>query len=381
MLFGIAAMTIDLGLVYLTQVQMQNAADTAALEGLRGRDAAGDVGRRAAAANLVSWNFQNGFQSPYDSSCTPTPGFAPITEEKILGAGPDVQFVPDTSDGTELNAHQQIDVANSGVYQPLLQCNPGNVQSGDLVSGTFAAAPVVAEDSDYNRTDLTAAEAATSAKAPSFLARLRRTSDFQGLDNEPGVSSSGNPMPLLLGRGTLVGPGANPGYNPRINGLTIRGTAISDSRAALQVGACAANPAVQSLCAMAFSISRTCWASSVNVNVTSCIAGSIRSTGQVVGGFVAPGGSLQPVPSGGFVPIFDDSTNRIIGFGFATFDGTNLSRPAGLQMASSNASAVAPGFDPTLAPADLHAILLSNGTLTTDPATLDGIVVAPVIAQ
>jgi len=37
MLFAMAALTIDLGLLRLTQVQMQNAADTAALEGLRGR--------------------------------------------------------------------------------------------------------------------------------------------------------------------------------------------------------------------------------------------------------------------------------------------------------------------------------------------------------
>src|SRR5882724_9611354 len=42
MLFSIAALVIDLGLLRLTQSQMQNASDPGAIEGLRWRDAAYD---------------------------------------------------------------------------------------------------------------------------------------------------------------------------------------------------------------------------------------------------------------------------------------------------------------------------------------------------
>src|ERR1051325_6334276 len=63
MLFGVAALTIDVGIARLTQIQMQNAADTAALEGLRGRDtgATADHDRRLAACNIAAWAFEDSF--------------------------------------------------------------------------------------------------------------------------------------------------------------------------------------------------------------------------------------------------------------------------------------------------------------------------------
>ena len=63
MLFGVAALTLDLGIARLTQVQMQNVADTAALEGLRGRDAGAtaDHDRRLATCNIAGWAFEDSF--------------------------------------------------------------------------------------------------------------------------------------------------------------------------------------------------------------------------------------------------------------------------------------------------------------------------------
>src|SRR5437016_6003144 len=78
MLLGVAALTIDMGIARLTQVQMQNAADTAALEGLRGRDT-GDATRRTAACQMAAWEFDDSF-GPH---CQP----AGETDIEYLSAG------------------------------------------------------------------------------------------------------------------------------------------------------------------------------------------------------------------------------------------------------------------------------------------------------
>lgn len=52
-LLGLGALVIDLGVVYLTRGQMQAAADTAALEGLRHRDDVAEIDRRLAAQQLA----------------------------------------------------------------------------------------------------------------------------------------------------------------------------------------------------------------------------------------------------------------------------------------------------------------------------------------
>ena len=67
-LFAMLALVIDVGYARLTQAQMQNAADAAALEGLRMRDAGGDpaasdIQRRTAANSLVHWTFDDDFNT------------------------------------------------------------------------------------------------------------------------------------------------------------------------------------------------------------------------------------------------------------------------------------------------------------------------------
>jgi len=76
-LAGVLALVIDVGYTRLTQAQMQSAADTAALEGLRRRDVgvpnaagqivndafASDCQRRASANRLVHYTFDDDFNA------------------------------------------------------------------------------------------------------------------------------------------------------------------------------------------------------------------------------------------------------------------------------------------------------------------------------
>ena len=109
MLFGVAALTIDLGLTRLAQTEMQAAADMAALEGARaggGDPAAADVAARAAGMMAQQ-----------------------------VPAGPNV-VLANGVDG-DLNASQTI--AAGGQYYASLQPNAGNAPYGDVVNGSYQA--------------------------------------------------------------------------------------------------------------------------------------------------------------------------------------------------------------------------------------------------
>src|SRR5262245_492546 len=120
------SLAIDIGLVRLTQAEMQTAADAAALEGLRYRDVgvidavtgdgvidpfAADCLRRAAAHRIV--------RAVFDDDLDPSaedPAYA-------FGAGP----IIDLTDGaTTLHAHQTMSVPTPRVYEPNLQLNQQN---------------------------------------------------------------------------------------------------------------------------------------------------------------------------------------------------------------------------------------------------------------
>ena len=142
------SLVIDIGAARLSQGQMQNAADAAALEGLRKRDVglrnpvdavslstipfASDCLRRAAANRMVRWTFDDDFE--------PANGDA----GSQLGAGP----VLDVTEGaTTLHAVQTISVPEPRVYKPDPQLNQQNQVYGDMVSGRFCytADPVPSE--------------------------------------------------------------------------------------------------------------------------------------------------------------------------------------------------------------------------------------------
>lgn len=284
-LCGMLALVVDVGLMRLTQVQMQNAADSAAVEGLRKRDlpiqnAAGqtvndpyasDCLRRAAANRMVRWTFDEDFNVAAGSG------------SMQLGAGPIVQL-----DGgvTSLHALQSISVPAVSMYRPDLQMNQENVGYGDMVSGRFCYTdnPQTAEGSEYAVQDIVCTEpqrgsgayarsdfnpndvspappnglsecpgvdddlpspwptpgtgSLTTADDSAFLVRLRRSNEFTDSVSRgvPGVASNGPALPMLYGRASNVINTDADSYSPRRDGFTVRATAIADARPAMQVG-------------------------------------------------------------------------------------------------------------------------------------------------
>lgn len=272
-LFGIMSMVIDMGSVRLTQIQMQNAADTASIEGLRFRNInledgfAADCTRRIAAREIVRRTFADDID--------------PVTNQPrvLTGAGPIIAF---DDDGVgDLNARQDI-THQFAMYKPVLQLNGpattggGNFEYGDMVSGRFQYGDVVGgvftarsslEEPSYHRpgqdftpdpppppeapyggcpselplTNLpdppTSGPMLDAEAHKAFLVRLRRTNDFGGLDNVAAVSTAGPTLPLLFGRGTTIeAPQEGQLYSVRRDGITVRATSIANARPALRVG-------------------------------------------------------------------------------------------------------------------------------------------------
>lgn len=269
-LCAMLSLLIDLGYARMTQASMQNAADTAALEGLRKRnvgvvvnpatgarvdDAFGsDCLRRASANRFVRWTFDDDFSV--------TNG-----DPDQFGAGPIIDL---TDPITELDAGGTVQVTEARAYKPDLQLNQQNAVHGDMVSGQFvySAEPGASEDFAYARTDFTprpngpppppSLPVCPPADEPvpvpwpappnpnqvlgvndtAFLVRLRRSNDLRGFDGqtEPGVATSGPSLPLTFGKAALISGDPSSTYSPRRDGLTVRATAIAEVRPALQVG-------------------------------------------------------------------------------------------------------------------------------------------------
>jgi hypothetical protein len=255
---AIAALVIDVGFARLTQHEMQTAADSAALEGLRYRDflpAAWrpngttapnlpsslvsecgpqpsttfdptnpqwqtwcDCARRYAASTTVSLTF--------DDDLNPADG-----DTLQLGAGP-VASVTDTLGGTDLQAAGLVSVPSVPVYKPSLQSNLTNAANGDLVAGqygnnsSFSTTLPYDEDVNYNRRDFVSDSPLGTVPETGFLARLRRS--YEDLDGEAGVASNGPNLPFLFGRGTMMArSSANANDLTASSGMTVRATGIA----------------------------------------------------------------------------------------------------------------------------------------------------------
>jgi hypothetical protein len=290
-MFAVLSLVIDVGYVRLTQVQMQGAADAAAIEGLRKRDVgvpnaggvvindpfASDCQRRASANRLVHWTFDDDFDA------------ANGDPDYQFGAGPTLDISGGT---TNLHALAAIGVPETHAYKPDLQLNQENAVYGDMVSGRFCYTddPLPSEDAayvetivcteqqraegSYARNDFNPAETVPQPPAslptcplpdevpPSpwplggtgsisntansaFLVRLRRSNELAGFSDqtEPTVASSGPALPLLFGRGTTIhGDSPASEYSIRRDGVTVRATAIAQVRPALHVGLPQSNP-------------------------------------------------------------------------------------------------------------------------------------------
>lgn len=400
---GLGALVIDMGLVRLTQDQMQVGVDPAALEGLRRRDARneageplGDAVRREAASLMASFVYDDDL----DPVNVPTQPF-------ILGAGPELTL----SDGiTEFNASQVITLPVSPTYRPTLETNIANHVHGDMVAGTFVppafGTPVV-EDAMYGRNDFIPSEPADSSTANAFLVRLRRTNDFDGLDNQAGVSASGGPIPLLLGQGSMTStfdPDSPHRYHVRMHGFTVRATAVADARPALRVGFPQPTGVPPIEGALPFALDVTLWNGLVvGQSVTLAVddAGTISGNGlsvagrftppppdpaavTTVGQAVIPAAPIVHAERTGYVPIYqvlDEGgapVERVIGFGHLAAAGSPgeviVTRLPGL-LAPINATRHLSGWVPVLPDPTEWATVLAANRVLADP------VLAPVLVR
>lgn len=294
-LLALLSLIVDVGVLRLTQGQMQTAADAAALEGLRQRDVAvvsaatgqptsepyaSDCLRRAAAHRFVRAVFDDDLE----------PGIE--AEDDRFAAGPVIDL---TGGIGSLHAGAALAAPAARGYEPVLQLNQSNVVDGDMVSGRFcySAAPGPSESAAYGIADVlvcsdeqraagayarndfnpstnppplpaTLPDCPLPDEAPpeawpvsgegslttddhsAFLVRLRRSNELSDRAGqvEPGLASSGPSLPLLFGRGAPI-HGDDPAspYSVRRDGFTVRATAIAAVRPAWQVGLPLANPA------------------------------------------------------------------------------------------------------------------------------------------
>ncbi len=224
--FAVGAILVDLGMARVTQREMQTAAKTGALEGLRQRDVLPAGTDRQNARNLVRAVFDDNYNfaaDPYD-----------------FGAGPTFNLAGGFGGG--LAASQTV--SHTGSYKPIPQLNDGtsgppiNEPHGDMLTGNYDFSQRHDEGynggNKYERDDFPSGFAGPVHN--SFLMRLRRTNDIFGLDNIAGVSSGGPSLPYFFGRGawlTDTGPGT---YNPRTDGISLHATAIADGQVVLGAG-------------------------------------------------------------------------------------------------------------------------------------------------
>jgi hypothetical protein len=245
----------------------------------------------------------------------------------------------------------------------------------------------------------------------SFLVRLRRTRNVDGLDDIPDVSTSSVPLPLLFGRGSMIQADPSSGFNVRAQGLTVRGTAIAQARPAMRVGLPLREAGVPG--AMSFAVTRTFASTFTNGEVITIDAGGhMTVAGDIVGQFAADamsiatvGNELVPAPPGPcdpaavpqeltYVPVFDlvglSATNRIIGFVAARLTWpvcVGTSAPAQVTIghgphgvALSNATAfLIDGLSDTLPPSDIAAIMTAARELAEPPISVG--VQAPAVVR
>ena len=230
-LLGVMALTLDFGFVLLARRQMQTGVNAAAREGLRGKglldfDANGEELRRVNARTLLRLTYDDDF----DLSANTTTLGAGIDSSLIQGNG----FRSTTIGPAGTTLSEDLANRSTFVYRPdNFQLNQANMRHGDMVMGVYDPAGSHSEASDYVRPDFDPTAAAPS----SFLVRMRRTHNPDGLDEVPDVSSRGGGLPLILARaGWMEAKDAAAAYSIRRDGVTVRSTAIAHSVPARAVG-------------------------------------------------------------------------------------------------------------------------------------------------
>lgn len=252
-LMGIAALTVDIGYAVLAQSQMQNAVDTAAIEGARLRDYNveswySNRSRRSRVEEMVRQTFDDDLNpiSEIEYFYEPNLNLPGDSDQDRLGfaMGPRIALVggdPQNNIGA-LIEEQGLPYLDDPIIQP----NQPNFPYGDMLSGTFDPLASAAENPDtYERADFLPADPNSYDpiagnndlyESLGFLVRLRRTKGDNALESLNGYSSRGETIPFLfaLGTGIHQTPGAE--YNPRTDGLTVRATAVAAAAPAFSIG-------------------------------------------------------------------------------------------------------------------------------------------------
>ncbi len=182
-LMAMAALVIDIGLARLAQRQMQTAADTAALEALRGK------GSVTTLMQLANWRQKTSLHGSLTTILMRRTATMDCELGGAFGAGPIVNF-SDGSGDPNLYAGQLMSIdASNTVYKPIIQ------------RGTEAPAEV-------------------------------RVSFQRGgtLDNNADLFAQGPPVPFLFARGSLI--------NRQLigDGITVLASSLTQPRPALKVG-------------------------------------------------------------------------------------------------------------------------------------------------
>ncbi len=302
LLFGImamAALVIDIGFARLTQRQMQTAADSAALEGLRGDDSLPYADRRDAARDFVHWHFDDDLDSTGTYPADDDGAFD--TGSGQFGAGPLVAFSGGAGDPS-LVAGQLMEVDPSNpVYKP------------QVLDGT----PYEADTPQDRR----------------FQVALRRgPTDAPDAD----LYANGPSVPYLFARGSLIS------RQVIADGITVRGWGQARSANALSIGLAndSITPPLPGLAPLALELSYWNGLATDSADDQAIAAGEIGMVGRF---FAIETASTMPLTVGrivpetsipddgtyiGFVPIYAaltaTSTQRVVGFGevHVTVSGT-----------------------------------------------------------
>lgn len=288
MLFGmmaLAALVIDIGFARLTQRQMQIAADSAAVEGLRGDEHLPYAERLDAARNFAQWHFDDDLDSTGAYPADDDGAFD--TGSGQFGAGPLVQFSGGAGDP-------------SLVASQLMAVDPGNpVYKPKLLDGT-------------------------PSSTGSFQVALRRgTSDVPSAD----LYANGPSVPYLFARGSLI--------NRQLiaAGITVRGTGRAQPGRALSIGLAndTVTPPLPGLVPLALELSYWNGLTIGMADPQTITSGEIGTTGRF---FTIGSADTMPLTLGrtlpaasvpedgnyaGYVPIYANvaatSTQRVVGFG------------------------------------------------------------------
>jgi len=319
-LFAMAALVIDIGFARLTQRQMQVAADTAAIEGLRGEGLVGYDARRQNARQMIEWQFDDDL----DTS----------TVDVQYGAGPLLSFTGTVGEPS-LAAGQLLDVdSTSPVYKPA------------VLDGT------------------------PSGPGEFQVALRRGPTDVPAAD----LYCNGPVVPYLFARGSLIS------RQHILDGITVRATGETGSPRAISVGFADSAYSLPGLLPIALDLGYWNGLTTGVTDTQVVTAGDVNSVGvtftpdttDVVSmpltvGRAVPAPAVVPDDSyTGYVPLYADISGvaRVVGYGHATVTLTSTTATVERfqeHVGEENVSAVfCYPLPPALSSADLNTVLATN---------------------